>query len=485
MFRFGIRAKFILVTTALLLLIFGATAFILVERNTSTLRRNLDEQSQAFAALATKPIGDSFALYKDSGRIRILQQVNRFTELNTNIANAAVINLQGEVLFSQKPWEISISTEAASSFEPYLIYNSAGELTTIVYPFNEDFGLHRYAVAYEISYAQLAQAERQVVNSILLLSLFALVFTSFVTYLLVNRLILKPMRQVSQSALAISAGDLERQIQLERKDEIADLANAVNMMATTLKEDIRKLRQVDEMKSEFLAITSHNLRTPLTIISGYVETMQKLEIAADAKKMLQAISASNARLLGLTEDILTIAQIEAGREVFDRVSMSFDEFLSPILDEFKSVATQKNIKLAVNGAKQPLVVSISPAHFRTAVWNLLDNALKFTDAGGTITVSTRQNRQSAELEVADTGIGIPTEEVERLFTKFHRGTGILTYNYEGEGIGLYITKLIIDQHNGQVNVRSKSSEGTTFTIILPLSTAADDQKIEKSRSGTV
>ena len=466
--RFGIRAKFILVVTALLLLIFGVTAAVLVQRNTGTLRRNLVERAQAFAALATKPIGDSFVLYQDSGRIRILQQVNRFTELDDSIANVAVVNLEGRVLFSQKPWDLQLSAEQASSFEPFSIYNAADELAVVIYPHTGDFGFHRYAVAYEVSSAGIVEAERQAFNSILLLSLLGVVFTSAATYLLVNQFLLKPMRQVSQTALAISAGELERQIELERDDEIADLAKAVNKMATNLKADIRKLRELDEMKSEFLAITSHNLRTPLTIIRGYVETMQTLKITAAAQKMLGAVAAASNRLLALTEDILTIAQLEAGREVINRQPVNLSDFLSPILGEFKGLAIQKQLKLVITPEKTPVIVSISPAHMRTAVWNLLDNALKFTEAGGTVSIATRLSGSQAELSVSDTGVGIAPAEVKKLFTKFHRGTGTLKYNYEGEGIGLYIAKLIVEEHGGQISVQSTPAKGSTFTISLSL-----------------
>lgn len=275
MFRFGVRAKFILVASLLLLVVFAITTFILVRDNTRRLQENLLNEAKAFASLATNPIGNSFIIYKDSGYSRIQEEIVRFTQNSPNITNVAVLGLDGQVLFTQKPgFEPQATPEQASSFESTLIYNDQGDLETIIAPLAEQFGLRRYAVAYEVSNEAIRTAQEQAIKSIALGSLIALLITIVTIYLLANRVLLMPLRKVSQEALAISAGHLDRQIRLEQKDEIGDVAAAVNKMATSLKQNIQELQDLDKMKTEFLTISSHNLRTPISIIRGFLENLR-------------------------------------------------------------------------------------------------------------------------------------------------------------------------------------------------------------------
>ena len=121
--------------------------------------------------------------------------------------------------------------------------------------------------------------------------------------------------------------------------------------------------------------------------------------------------------------------------------------------------------------KKPLMIKASQGHLSSAIWNLLNNAYKFTPAGGRISLRVTDQDNWLRIEVADTGIGISDEEKPRVFTKFHRSTGALEYDYEGTGIGLYITKLVIEQHGGTIDFTSQLGKGTSFVIKLPLQPA--------------
>jgi signal transduction histidine kinase len=466
--RWSLRTRFLLVLIVLLVAVFGAITLLIIQKNTTTLRTNLVDQSKSFAALATQPIGNAFVIYKDSGTIRIQQEIGSFTDLDRNIDQVEVIDTNSNRLFatdSQHP--ITVSPSNAVSLTPSYIHDKNGNLVGIVQPYLEDFGIHRYALVYGISYQSVNQSIQAIVTFIIVLSAAILLVSLVVWYFLINRLFLRPVAQVSQIALLISRGDLDRQIHLGRNDEIGDLANAVDTMASSLKADIAKLKEVDRLKSEFMMITSHNLRTPLTIINAYLEQIVALKPPAELQKMLDTIGVNSMRLAGFAEDVLTISTVEAGHEVLRKNPTEMAPILQAIAKEFAMMADQKKLQFK-STIKTTARVNLSKSHFRSALWNLLDNAYKFTSEGKNIELDAVTADNQLKITVKDTGIGISQAEIPKLFTKFHRATDTLSYDYEGTGIGLYIAKLIIEQHGGRITVESTEGKGTTFTIFLPI-----------------
>ena len=403
--RFGLRAKFIVLLVSLLVIIFSLITFLVVRLNSGTLRSNLLNDSKSFSALATEPIGKTFLTYKDSGRIRISDNIKRFTDLDHNITNVLIVNTNGEVEFSQNPTDIkSIPESQASSFEPIYIYDGSHNIKQVVSPFFEDFGTHRYSMVFEVTSAEVQASIRQFLLSIVFFVLMALVISVSLAYILINKLFIKPIRQVSRQAMAVSAGQLDQKIELDRDDEISDLANSVNEMAQSLKDDITKLKETDRLKSEFMIIASHNLRTPLSVINGYLEQSEELKTVEELREVISVIAGRSKQLGVFAEDILTISSIEAGRDLPDLVATPLGNFVQEISDEFKPLAEQKSIKFISDIETGEYEVAISAPHFRSALWNLLDNALKFTETGGEIELRLATGAGEAIISVKDSGI---------------------------------------------------------------------------------
>jgi signal transduction histidine kinase len=466
--RLGLQARFLVVLVALLLALFSTLAVVLVRQNAATLRNNLNERSDSFAELATKPIGDVFLVYRQSGSVRIDQQIKQFTNLDSDITGVSIIDSQDKLLYSSNPAKKPrIESGYGSSFKTIHRADGQGHLDLIIQPYIESTGIHRYSMVYQISSASVNRNIRAMVATIISACLLALVITLGLAYVLINRLFLRPVAQVSQGALAVSGGDFASQIKLDRSDEIGDLATAVNRMANSLRSDIAKLQELDTMKSEFMAISAHNLRTPLTIIRSYLEELDE-ELKSDhlSTRIVRNIQTNVSRLEVFAEDVLTVATIESGQKIFTAKPLEIQPILQKIADEFKHFAIQKELQFTANISSQG-PVSLSKTHFRSALWNLLDNAAKFNKPGGHITLEAQQQGSHHVITVRDDGIGIKPEEMSKLFSKFHRGTDFLNYNYEGVGIGLYITKLIIEQHGGSIAVHSELGKGSVFTISLP------------------
>jgi signal transduction histidine kinase len=468
--RVGIRTKFVLLVSLLLLIIFGAITVFQIRNNTKNLRSSLFEESRAFASLATQPIGNVFGIYKDSGTYKIDQQIDEFLKLNDRITNVAIVDITGKTQLSKvRDAKVSISAEQASTFEPIYLNNTAGALSTIIYPYFESSGAHRYSVVYTVSDKEVNKAVEHEAQSLLLFGLASLAATMLLIYALINRLIIKPVRQVSEQAGVISSGNLEQQIEVHGHDEIARLGQSVNKMAESLKEHIAQLKEVDKVKSEFMLITSHNLRTPLTIIDGYLDNMEL--VINDPEKLSNAfakIGSSVKRLEVFAEDILTISRIELGNAELMAEPVKTGEFFERIVSDFRPTAELKNLTFNANIQDGDTELKISKPYIRSAVWNVLDNAAKFTKEGGTVSIDVKREGDSLVLSVSDTGIGISEEELKKLFTKFHRGTSTLTYDFEGTGIGLYASKVMIENHGGTIGATSQVGQGSMFTIKLPV-----------------
>jgi len=465
--RFGLRARFIGVIVALLTTIFCVIAFVLFQSEGSSLRQDLLSRSKAFAALATKPIGDAYATYQDSGSVVITQRVVGFTQLDSNVTNVSVVDINGHTGYSLHSGAAPVSVSQAASFQPIYVYHQ-NAVQRIIYPYIDDNGGHQYAVVYDISSAEVNRAVRNLEISIILYSLFGLIVSAAVTYLLINQLFLKPIRQLRDRALIISGGYYREEIVVDRHDEIGDLAQSVKQMANRLTDDIQKLREVDKVKSEFMMIASHNLRTPLTIIDGYLEMARTEHLSDQLTGILANIQTNSERLKIFAEDLLIISSLEAGEKIFTLKRVVINDIIKPIADEFASMAANKQVSFETKFDLTRLEVEGSEVHLRNAIYNLLDNALKFTPSGGKIELRLMQAGDTVQIMVSDNGAGIDPSEIDKLFTKFHRGTSTLKYNYEGSGIGLYLTKLIVTEHRGTIEVKSQLGKGSTFTISLPM-----------------
>lgn len=469
--RLGLKARFIGLIVILLTAMFFLIAVILIDANTSSLRTDLQDRAKAFAALATTPIGDAFFTYQDSGTFLIEKQVRAFQDLDPAISNIAVVGIDGNTAFKEKPLAKPISATEASTFDPIYQYQNK-TISRIIYPYITANGSHSYAVVYDVSSSEIDQAVQHLVRAIVLYTLAGLIVSAAISYFFIDRLFLQPVKRLRDRAMLIADGNYNIQIPQERNDEIGDLAKSTNQMAESLKADIVKLQEADKIKSEFMMIAAHNLRTPLTIIKGYLSLAESMQIGQELQDIVKSIGVGTKRLERFAEDIITISSLESGKHLFTAEKFEVRAVLQGLIDEFQTMCQDKNITFKHEIINEAMTIDGSPLHLRSALWNLLQNAYKFTDKGGQIDFSAIRRNNDLVITVKDSGIGISPEEMSKLFTKFHRGTDTTTYDYEGTGVGLYVTKLIITEHKGTITVDSTLGKGSAFTVTLPVSQPA-------------
>jgi signal transduction histidine kinase len=478
--RLSIRAKAFLTVAFSLIIIFSVIMVILVTDTSHRLRSSLNEESTSFSSLATTPIGNAFSIYQNSGTVNIQLAVNKYMALDPDVSSIQVVSTSGQVLFnSQSALPMSVTASQASSFNPVYKYASGGYIDQIIQPIVDETGIHSYAVVYNVSTARVKQSVKDVLRLILILGVVFLEVSITGTAFMLNRLFLKPLRDLSLSASIISSGNYDQQIASRHKDEIGDLANSLNKMADYLKQDIIKLRDLDKLKSEFMMIASHNLRTPLTIMRGYMDMAKDADTIDDIKESLVKIGDSVNELHSLAEDVLTVSTLEAGSNM-QLTATELKPFLDSIGDEFALLAKNKGLHWTYkNQVLGGVKVEINQSNFHSALASLIDNAIKFTKSGGNISTDISVSEDQLIFKISDTGVGVAEEEMPKLFTKFHRGTSTLTYDYEGVGLGLYLSKLIINQHGGKIVINSRLNEGTTCKVTLPLNHHLNDKTVSQ------
>jgi signal transduction histidine kinase len=225
----------------------------------------------------------------------------------------------------------------------------------------------------------------------------------------------------------------------------------------------RALQESSAFKDDLLAMLAHDFKGPLTVIIGYCDLL--LELGEDHREELETIHGQTKRLVRLSEDALVLAQTQSEGFSLARTVVDLGEFVTECIDE----GAPTNLRLIVDVPSEPVPVELDPQRFRHVIDNLVSNALKYS--GDAVRVDVRSQDDQAILEVADRGIGIPAGELATLFTRFGRASNARSTGIEGSGIGLYVTRKIVEVHRGTISVRSKENEGSTFTVYLPLVTA--------------
>jgi len=250
------------------------------------------------------------------------------------------------------------------------------------------------------------------------------------------------------------------------------LTNEVEKATYKLREANKKLKKLDQAKSEFVSIASHQLRTPLTVVKGYVSMMLDGSfgsIPVKQKESLKKIYESNERLINLVENLLNISRIESGRLRFSYENTQLETMVESVFEELQESAKRKNLKFEYIKPKVKLpIINIDREKIRQVIMNLTDNSIKYTEKGY-VKIGLSLFGDNIKFCVTDNGMGISEEDLPKLFTKFTRGQDISLVHTEGTGLGLYVAKQMIEAHGGKTWAESDGvGKGSRFCFVLPI-----------------
>lgn len=271
-----------------------------------------------------------------------------------------------------------------------------------------------------------------------------------------------------QAAVAIENAQMYeevRQFNITLEDEVKKATRQLRMAN-------HRLKKLDQAKSEFISIASHQLRTPLTVIKGYISMMLEGsfgKLTPSEVESLHKVYESNQRLINLVEDLLNISRIESGRMQYSMAKGQLEELVQSVVEEIKPNADKRKLYLEYNLPAQKLPpISFDSEKLRQVFMNLVDNSVKYTSKGG-IRVYLNQDGNNLLLKVADTGMGITADDMSNLFLKFSRGKGVGLIHTEGTGLGLFVAKQIVEAHGGKIWAESDGPDkGSTFVVSLPI-----------------
>jgi signal transduction histidine kinase len=279
-----------------------------------------------------------------------------------------------------------------------------------------------------------------------------------------------PIQRVVGRLGGIASGDFSRHVEVANRDELGDLGSRVNQMNDELQRLYRELETVSRHKSEFLANMSHELRTPLNAILGFAQVLEKRlfgELNEKQEEYVEDIRSSGDHLLSLINDVLDLSKVEAGQIELELAPFSLREAVERGVVMVRERASKNGVVLAVEIEPEVHVISGDERRVRQILFNLLSNAVKFTPAGGRIEVSARLVDEEIQLAVADTGPGIPPEDIDRIFEEFQQ-TDAGAKQREGTGLGLALSKRLVELHGGRIWAESEVGVGSRFVFTLPV-----------------
>ena len=278
------------------------------------------------------------------------------------------------------------------------------------------------------------------------------------------RSILVPVQRVSESAQKIAQGNFDVRAQKIRDDELGQLCDSINDMAG-------ELAATELMKNDFISSVSHELRTPLTAIKGWAETLQEKPDPETSQRGVDIIIRESQRLSGLVEELLDFSRLQSGRMhlVVSRLDLLAELEAAVFLFTERANTEQKDLRYAEEDSVPLTPVYGDLNRLRQVFVNILDNALKYTGVGGTISVSAEESDGYVRVIISDTGCGIPAEHLPNVKKKFYKANQLV----RGSGIGLAVADEIITMHGGTLEVASREGVGTTVTISLPACTRVE------------
>lgn len=299
--------------------------------------------------------------------------------------------------------------------------------------------------------------------------------------------VVRPVDMVSETAQAIAGGDFNKRVYVRTGDEIEKLADSINNMAlkiersvSNMEEKVRQrteelakandeLKGLERLKTNFLQTISHELRSPLTPILGYLDMMREggWDLAPHQMEVVHEMQICGRRMQLLIDELLEVVSIQGGDKVLDFKEVDIYSVLQNAVADVKKYAVEISTEIEVRIPEKNILVVGDRRGLSGIFAHLLRNALKFSKEGGKVTLGAYSVDNGVEVVVSDMGIGIPKEKLDKIFEAFYQVESSASRRYEGVGLGLYLVKRLIDLHNGAIRVESRKGEGATFRVFIP------------------
>ena len=314
----------------------------------------------------------------------------------------------------------------------------------------------------------------QVLNAAIFTRIFNAVLIGFVISIaisvIISRTLLAPIKGMTEAAEAMADGDFSRKIPVESEDEIGILSTTFNDMATQIETMLEELRKAEQLRREFVANVSHELRTPLTSIRTYAETIYDTEdIPKDMQEeFLRVIINESDRMTKIVQDLLLLSRFDSGNSNLQLEKFSIERSVRDIYAAIALEAKKRNHQLNMELEWKLPRIQGDKARIEQVLMNIIINAVKYTPDGGVISIYSGSADGKVWIRIEDTGVGIPQEDLLRVFERFYRVDKARARESGGTGLGLAIAHEIIKMHGGDIQIESTPGSGTSVLVTLPI-----------------
>ncbi len=278
----------------------------------------------------------------------------------------------------------------------------------------------------------------------------------------------QPLRDMADAAKQMETGDYSQRVHTRSRDEVGQLATAFNRMSA-------ELENLERSRRDLVANVSHELKTPITAIRAHLENLLD-GVERPDPDTLQVMLTQSERLGRLVEQLLDLSRLESGEVPLQRREMPLAPVVSQVMSEIDVARSDRGVRVSDELPEDLPDVDADRERVHQVLFNLVDNAVRFTPSGGAVTVSAQRHNGSVEITVADTGVGISAEHLPRLFERFYRVDTARSRDDGGTGIGLAIARSVVEAHGGHLEARSELGKGSVFTFDLPVATAAKNRR---------
>ena len=289
--------------------------------------------------------------------------------------------------------------------------------------------------------------------------------------LLLAKTMVTPIQSLTKAAEKVAAGDFSESVENESRDEIGVLSRTFNDMAGQLERNIEDLQHAEQMRKEFVANVSHELRTPVTSIRSYAETLCDAGKTMDPEteqRFLEVIVRESDRMTKIVQDLLTLSRLDAGSIAFDFQTFSFEKSVRDVYNAQLLEAQKRRHNFGLSFEGELPEIRGDRARIEQVLINMLSNAIKYTPDGGRIRMTAGVRDDCVWCTVRDNGIGIPKQDIDRVFERFYRVDKARSRESGGTGLGLSIAYEIVQRHDGSMTLHSQKGKGTAITVTLPI-----------------
>ena len=464
----SIYVKFIITYIALSLIILVTVATLgslLTERELVRLRaRNLYDEANA---IAVKHVETYYSLDRDPSALYRALSLTAVYEGS----RIWLIDTTGKILIDTDLPEESQGTTAMKAFNAASFGPQYYEVSTFFDEFSE-IGLHvmvpitsqmvtRGYIAVHIPMTAIYSARDRIVNRMFIVAAIFIVL-SFLILLQFTLSVYRPLMKITEGSLEFARGNLKHRIETGTSDEIGYLAESMNVMA-------QELEKGNDYQREFIANVSHDFRSPLTSIKGFTEAMIDGTIPPELhEKYLRIINQEADRLENLTQRIMRLSTMDVDQAVLKKTAFDINRVIKDTAALFEGSCRKKKITIRLVLVGEQLFVNADEERIKQVLYNLLDNAIKFSDKNSEIKIETEEKYNKCYISVKDHGCGIKKNDITRIWNRFYKSDNSRGKDRRGSGLGLAIVKEIINAHGQNINVTSTEGVGTEFIFTLEL-----------------